>query len=180
MIKFWLAGIEHLDGIMKLRVALTGCTRFENIKEVYMLKIYFGDLDNVLHNVETYFNNQYQYAWLDDEFVKEVINDVDKSIVQSPECILSPVLRQIPPTKLSGGTKAVILMKYVPERIINASNCGNNCAKWILKLGEDKDIIINLHHIMEFDADSFEIEVLNSNSIVHNMKELVNTAVDFL
>ena len=75
-----------------------------------MLKIYFGEMDNVLHNVESYFNNQYQYDWLEDEFVKAVIEDVDKSVVQSPECILSPVLRQIPPTRLSGGTKAVLLM----------------------------------------------------------------------
>ena len=134
-----------------------------------MLKIYFGEMDNVLHNVESYFNNQYQYDWLEDEFVKAVIEDVDKSVVQSPECILSPVLRQIPPTRLSGGTKAVLLMKYVPDRIVNASNCGNNCAKWILKLGKENDLIINLHHIMEFEDESFEIEVLNNHSIVHNM-----------
>ena len=70
-------------------------------------------MDNVLHNVETFFNNQYQYSWLEDDYVKELIKDVDKSIVQSPECIMSPVLRQIPPTRLSGGTKAVILMRYV-------------------------------------------------------------------
>jgi len=145
-----------------------------------MLKVYFGEMDNVLHNVETYFNNQYQYSWLDDQFVKSVTEDVDKSKVQSPECILSPVLRQIPPTRLSGGTKAVILMKYVPNRVINASNCGNNCAKWILKLGNEKDLTINLHHIMEFEENEFEIEVLNNHSIVHNMAEFVDVAVDYL
>lgn len=46
-----------------------------------MLKVYFGEMDNVLHNVKTYFNNQYQYSWLDDQFVKSVIEDVDKSKV---------------------------------------------------------------------------------------------------
>ena len=145
-----------------------------------MLSVYFGDMDNVLHNVETYFNNQYQYSWLEDDFVRDLIKDVDKSEVQSPECILSPVLRQIPPTRLSGGTKAVILMKYVPDRVINASNCGNNCAKWILKLGEERDLTVNLNHIMEFEDSEFEIKVLNNGSIVHNMKELVNTATDYL
>ena len=53
-----------------------------------MLKIYFGEMDNVLHNVETFFNNQYQYSWLEDDYVKNLIKDVDKSIVQSPECII--------------------------------------------------------------------------------------------
>ena len=145
-----------------------------------MLKIYFGEMENVLHNVETFFNNQYQYSWLEDDFVKALIKDVDKSIVESPECIKSPVLRQIPPTRLSGGTKAVILMKYFQNRVVNASNCGNNCAKWILKLGEDRDLVINLHHIMEFDEQQFEIEILNDHTVVHNMAEMVYKATDFL
>lgn len=93
---------------------------------------------------------------------------------------MSPVLRQIPPTRLSGSTKAVILMKYVPERIINASNCGKNCAKWILRLGNEKDLTINLHHIMEFEDSGFDLEILNNHSVVHNMKEIVKTAVDYL
>lgn len=145
-----------------------------------MLQIYFGEMENVLHNVETFFNNQYQYAWLEDEFVKAVIRDVDKSEVESPECIMSPVLRQIPPTKLSGGTKAVILMKYVPDRIVNASNCGDNCAKWILKLGQERDLIVNLNHIMEFDEESFDIKILNNGKVVHNMAELVDVSIDYL
>lgn len=144
-----------------------------------MLNIFFGDMDNVLHNVDAYFDNQYQYSWLNDEFVKDVVKDVDKSMVLSPECIMSPILRQIPPTKLSGGTKAVILMKYLPDRIINASNCGNNCAKWILKLGAEKDLTINLNHIMEFDG-TFEIHIQNNGEVVHNMSELVSTATEYI
>ena len=144
-----------------------------------MLNVYFGDMDNVLPNVDTFFDNQYRYEWLGDEFVKAVIADVDKSVVESPECIMSPVLRQIPPTKLSGGTKAVILMKYIPDRIINASNCGDNCAKWILRLGEEMDLTINLNHIMEFE-DEFEMHIINNDSMIHNMTELVDGAVDYL
>ena len=101
-------------------------------------------------------------------------------MVESPECIKSPVLRQIPPTRLSGGTKAVILMKYCPDRVINASNCGDNCAEWILRLGDSRDLTINLHHIMEFDRDSFEIEILNDHRIVRNMGEMVDAGIDFL
>ena len=49
-----------------------------------MLKIYFGDMEGVLHNVETYFKNQMEYEWLEDEQVKRIIEDVDQSIVESP------------------------------------------------------------------------------------------------
>ena len=147
-----------------------------------MRRIYFGEMENVnvLHNVETFFNNQYQYSWLEDKFVVELIRSVDQSVVESPECIKSPVLRQIPPTRLSGGTKAVILMKYCPDRVINASNCGDNCAEWILQLGRERDLTINLHHIMEFPDEEFEIEILNDHIFVHNMREMVNAAIDYL
>ena len=42
-----------------------------------MLEIFFGEMENVLHNVETYFNNQYQYEWLDDQVVHNMAEFVD-------------------------------------------------------------------------------------------------------
>lgn len=145
-----------------------------------MLKIYFGEMDGVLHNVETYFKNQMEYAWLEDELAKSIVEDVDKSIVESPQCIRSSVLGQIPPTRLSGGTKALLLIWNVDDRTINASNCGDNCAKWLLEFGRQKDITINLNHIMDFGTEEFEIEILNEHRLVHNMKEYVLEAVKYL
>lgn len=145
-----------------------------------MLKVYFGDMDGVLHNVETYFKNQMEYAWLEDELAKSIVEDVDKSIVESSQCIRSSVLGQIPPTRLSGGTKALLLIWNVEDRIVNASNCGDNCAKWLLTFGRQKDITINLNHIMDFGTEEFEIEILNNHKLVHNMKEYVIEAVKYL
>lgn len=145
-----------------------------------MLKIYFGEMDGVLHNVETYFKNQMDYSWLEDEQAKRIIEDVDQSIVVSPYCISSRVLGQIPPTRLSGGTKALLLIWNLEDRVVNASNCGDNCAKWLLEFGEQKDITINLNHIMDFGTKDFEIEILNDRCMVHNMKEYVLEAVKYL
>ena len=145
-----------------------------------MLKIYIGEMEGVLHNVETYFKNQMDYAWLEDEQAKRIIEDVDQSIVESPQCINSRVLGQIPPTGLSGGTKALLLIWNLDDRIVNASNCGDNCAKWLLKFGKQKDITINLNHIMDFGSESFEVEILNDHCIVHDMREFVLEAVRFL
>ena len=36
-----------------------------------------------------------------------------------------------------------------------------------------KDVNITLHHIMDFGDRDFEIKILNTGSIVHNMKEFV-------
>lgn len=145
-----------------------------------MLKIYFGEMEGVLHNVETYFKNQMEYKWLEDEQAKQIIADVDQSIVESPQCIRSEVLGQIPPTKLSGGTKALLLIWNLSDRIVNASNCGDNCSKWLLEYGKQRDITINLNHIMDFGTGKFEIEILNNRKIVHDMKEYVIEAIKFL
>ena len=96
-------------------------------------------MEGVLHNVETYFKNQMEYEWLEDEQAKQIIADVDQSIVESPQCIRSEVLGQIPPTKLSGGTKALLLIWNLSDRIVNASNCGDNCAKWLREYHEEED-----------------------------------------
>ena len=36
-----------------------------------------------------FFDNQDLYEWLEDRFVRELIEDVDNSVVASPECIKS-------------------------------------------------------------------------------------------
>lgn len=148
-----------------------------------MLKIYFGEMSGkIIHDVDSFFNNQYRYDWLQDDLVKEMILDIDKSEVESPECIKSPVLRQIPPTRLSGGVKALILMKYLDEGdgVVNASACGDNCAQWILKMSERVNLTINLNHIMDFGDVEFTAEILNDNSMVNNMRDFVDKAITFL
>lgn len=62
------------------------------------------------------------------------------------------------------------------DKIFNASTCGDNCAKWILKMGEEKNITINLRHLMDFGENRFTLRILNTNQIVHSMEELVPIA----
>ena len=107
--------------------------------------------------------------------------DIDDSEVLSGECINSPVLGQIPPERLSGGVKTLLLILNEPDRIFNASTCGDNCAKWILEIGRIKDVTINLRHMMSFGKDTkFEIKVQNGGETVHSMKELVPIANKYL
>ena len=86
----------------------------------------------------------------------------------------------IPPLYLSGGVKTLILTLFNPDKIFNASTCGDNCAKWFLKIAEKEDRTINLRHIMDFGEGPLEILILNSDKIVHSQNELVEEAIDFL
>ena len=145
-----------------------------------MLTIFFGDMENSVYNTAVYFKNTYEPEWFDSALAKQMVKDIDKSDVLSGECIQSPVLGQIPPERLSGGVKTLLLMLNEPDKIFNASTCGDNCAKWILKIAESKNLTINLRHLMDFGKESFAVRVLNTDQIVHSMEELVSIAGEFV
>ena len=145
-----------------------------------MLKVVLGNMEDAVYNSSVYFKNTYQDAWITDELSVEMIKDVDQSVVVGPHMIESPVLGPISPKELSGGVKALILIYKDKTHVFNASNCGDNCAKWLLKIGEMEGVTINLRHIMDFGDEPFEIEICNVQQIVHNMKEFVDIAGMFV
>lgn len=46
-----------------------------------MLKIYYGEMDDVIFNTSIYFKNVYRDEWITNTLSKEMIADVDKSKV---------------------------------------------------------------------------------------------------
>ena len=141
-----------------------------------MLHVYYGDMREAVFNTSVYFKNDYEDSWIIDPMVKEMIRDVDHSEVMDSGVIDSPVLGKIPPLSLSGGVKTLILVKFEPTVVFNASTCGDNCAKWLLKMAEQEDRTINLRHLMDFGKEPFELHILNTDQVVHSMKELVPIA----
>lgn len=141
-----------------------------------MLNVFYGNMPEAIFNTSVYFKNAYEDAWITDAAAREMILDVDKSVVLDSAVIDSPVMGKIAPTSLSGGVKTLILMKNERSKIFNASACGDNCAKWILKLAETEDLTINLRHLMDFGEGTFNIRIMNTNQVVHSMKELVPIA----
>lgn len=147
-----------------------------------MLKVLFGNEydEQVIYNTSVYFKNSFEESWITSELAKQIIKDIDKSEVISGNLINSPVLGPITPTSLAGGTKTLLLILNEPEKIFNASTCGDNCAKWILEIAENMDITINLRHLMDFGRNNFKMLVLNNNTEVHSMEELLPIASEYL
>lgn len=56
-----------------------------------------------MNDAPAYFDNVYEDEWIEDAFVKEMIQDVYHSAVISAHIIESPVLGAITPKDLSGG-----------------------------------------------------------------------------
>lgn len=150
-------------------------------QEVSMLKIYLGDMEEAIYHPPTYFDNRYEDEWITHPMTVEMIKDVDKSEVVGVHLIESPVLGPIAVKEISGGVKTLILMAFDETgKIFNASACGDNCAKWILKISKTKDLTINLRHIMDFGQETFEAEISNTGDIVHGMGEFVNIAGNYV
>jgi hypothetical protein len=141
-----------------------------------MLSVDYGDMPEAIYNPALFCKNSYTDDWITDELSKEMIRDVDKSEVIGPRIIDSPVLGGITPRELSGGVKTLICIYKRPDRVFNASACGDNCAKWLLEIGKRQNVTINLRHLMDFGEKEFSIKVLNTDQTVHNMDELLPIA----
>jgi len=145
-----------------------------------MLSIFYGDLnsDNYIFDPDTYFDNTYEDEWITDDFSKKMIEDIDKSVVVGPHLIDSPVLGPISQKELSGGVKTLILINNDSDHIFNASACGDNCAKWLLEIGKNKDITVRLGYFMDFGKDPLEIKIVNTGKIVYSGEELDREVIE--
>ena len=145
-----------------------------------MVSVFFGKDRDAILNIDVYFNHTFEYEWLDDQFVRDMIKDIDNSIVLSNQCIQSPVLGQIPPEKLSGGVKACIII-YKLNEIVDLVVCGENCEPWLSKIFELKDCRVSMSG---YDLSFKDLPIRgiceNDNSHIDNYKDWVNKMCDMV
>jgi len=146
-----------------------------------MLRIFIGSKEEEIYNTEVYFGNQYDEKWIEDEFARRVIADIDSSEVIGTDAIHNEIFGVFRASDLSAGVKTLLLIKNQPKKIFNISNCGDNCAKYILELAEDKDITVCLHHYMNF-GDDFRIRVINDGKkkVITNPEELLFLSHEYI
>ena len=147
-----------------------------------MLRIFFGERDNRIDVPSVYFNNTYDGEWIVSDFGRNVIKDIDESEVVSANVICNKFGDTFSPKELSAGVKTLLLLKYKNKNYYNASNCGDNCVPWIIRLGKEQDINIVLYHMMDFSDYDFEAKVMNSSKAkyVNNMMEYMEEASKYL
>lgn len=145
-----------------------------------MLTIHLGEMDNTEYG-PSWFKYNYKPEWLKDTFVQEMIRDVDNSTYIDGLVIDSPVLGPIPPERLSGGVKTLIMIYEKPELVFDATSCGQNCAKWILEIGKKKDVMVKLEYLMTFEEFApFEIKIDNEDRVITDPEDYIITALKYL
>ena len=152
----------------------------QNLDGHKMLHIIFGETENANYGPD-WFKTNYDPEWLKDAFVQKMIKDIDKSDYVDGIVINSPILGPIPPERLSGGVQTLIMIYEKPELVFDATSCGENCAKWLLEIGKEKDITVNLNYLMKFsDVNDFEIFIDNENRLVTSIEDYIMTAVKYV
>lgn len=145
-----------------------------------MLHLYIGDKENSLYTPEIYFDNRFKKEWLESEFAKKVIKEIDKSDVLSSNLIDGPI-GLIPPQYLSGGAKTLILLNVMDfNRFVNLNGCGENCADFLLEIANDKDLYCTIEYPMFFRKGPFKIHILNTDTEITDNSDLADMYIDFL
>ena len=145
-----------------------------------MLRIYFGDRKDALHG-PTWFKYNYDPSWFQDDLVHEMVRTVDRTEYVGGSVFDSPVLGKIPPERLSGGVKTLIMIYKMPERVFDATSCGANCAHMLLEIGKREDVTVNLRYYMPMKGlGPFEIVIANTDKVVTQEREYALAALDCL
>lgn len=150
-----------------------------------MLNIIITDkfFQNTIFAIDGYFDSAWEPEWIDNDFARMVIKDIDKSDVISSRIIRSPFLGNIDPTWLSGGVKCLLCLMFgnVDKWIFDITVCGNNCANWIQYIGENKNITVQLAYMMHFfDRSKDPIRIVNSGCLVSSQMEFIGEYLKYL
>ena len=134
-----------------------------------MLKYTFYEPEDIIRTIDGYFDHNYEDAWLEDPFVKQMVKDIDNTTVLSPTAAESPIFGVMPITQLSGGVKALILMLKT-DLVIWTPACGDNCTDYMIKIGTMRDCVLYVGHYLGFSHD-FTALCLDTNEVTHTVKD---------
>ena len=146
-----------------------------------MLNIYVGEMANSLTQVKSYFNNVLEDKYLETDFAKKVVKEIDNSDLINKNLVISPVIGSIPPSMISGGSKALIILNFTDE-IIPLYLMGENCYPILANISKDKDVTVTTDSTVRFfelsNNNLDKIHILNDDSYVYTDKELVRKCVE--
>lgn len=148
---------------------------------INLVNFYIGDREDAMFDPFGYFDFMLDESCLDSDFAKKIVKEIDKSDLINRNLIISPILGQIPPSKLSGGTKALLVLKFTNNPLY-LDSFGENCYKYIAEIGETKDVTIVTTRISRFfwRCEGLEcVKVLNTNKIVRTDRELFDEILDW-
>lgn len=137
-----------------------------------------NEIENEITNPGGYFDATYEQSWFQSDLARKIIKGIDDTEYISGEYFESPVFGGIPPRDLSTGCKATLLLLNEDGIVVRGERFGDNCAIWLLKIADIKDITISLNHVLKFPENvEFKVHFNNTGKIVTNYKDYINELV---
>jgi len=128
--------------------------------------------------------------WLDgndkyiaDDFCRDFIKDIDNTEVVDENIVHNASLGNFLPRLLSSGAHGLLLLYASDKYFAYSSQFGENCIKWLHKLGKIKDV----HIVIDYDlvSDSMEMEdefnaiVVDDGYVMHTYEDYFETVLSF-
>lgn len=104
---------------------------------------------------------------------KEIVKYIDNSEVLYPGVIKSPVLGYIPPEKLSGGCKHVLLA-WQGDYLLYSPRMGDNCIEPLLWVVKDKDVYLRCTTLFLAEPEQYATKLFFSveeNRVIEDMAD---------
>lgn len=131
-----------------------------------MMTVYVKKRPGLLLYAPTVFDLMYNDINFEDDFIKQMVKDVDQTEHIMGQVFNSPIFGAIAPTRLSGGVKSLIVV-YTLEEAKNYSSVlfGGNCVEWLRQISFKKDFTIWMQHALEFISGGEPTAVLQDREI---------------
>lgn len=144
-----------------------------------MLILHFGRVKNEKKSGDGWFENALGTEYLETDFSKKVIQEIDKSNVYDKNLIISPILGGIPPERISGGSKVLICLKYT-SWVFSINSIGENCYSILSEIAEEKDIFMTCDRGMTLYNKGFhgKVKIDNLGIVVDNDKDLIRNLLE--
>ena len=129
---------------------------------------------NFVAATSSYFDNFYEDEWLDDDFVRKCIEQIDKKSLgdlPTEKALLEYGMR---PEDLRGGTKNLILRKFT-DTMGNLLQMGSNCYNLLMDIAKSKDVVMGSGDSVLF-TDS---DIRGQDIYFPQLDLVVSTALDF-
>lgn len=123
--------------------------------------------------------------WLDSDFARRVITDIDQIDVtdtSQPVRILL-ALQGMTPELLCTGTKNLIRTYNLPEYKVRMGRMGENCYKYLMEIGRDKDItgvVVNAIIFSDEDMQGLPVYFSQTGKTARNADEFLTDMCELI
>lgn len=139
-----------------------------------MLKVYIErSLYELAGSASAYFDYMLDDKYIETDFSKRVVKEIDKSELVNRNYVLSPVLGSISTKNISGGAKILICTMYT-DKIYRASSFGDNCFPILADICREKDVILLMDvSFTPFRAGFDKVYFIDSDKTVYTDMDFI-------